>query len=68
MFSGDFVRKWSGHMINIHPALLPSFKGANAQKMAIEARVAVSGCTVHYVVVSAKVQKTLLTLSVIRRR
>lgn len=46
----DFVRKWEGRMVNIHPSLLPAFRGLNPQKQAIEAGATVSGCTVHYVV------------------
>jgi len=44
-----FVRKFYGRIINIHPALLPSFPGINAQKQAFEHGVKVSGCTVHFV-------------------
>jgi len=43
-----FVKKWYGHLINIHPALLPSFKGANAQQDAFDYGVKISGCTTHF--------------------
>ncbi|CAG5128152.1 unnamed protein product, partial [Candidula unifasciata] len=49
ILTGEFVNKWTGRMLNIHPSLLPSFKGAHAQQLAIEARVRISGCTVHFV-------------------
>jgi phosphoribosylglycinamide formyltransferase 1 len=45
----EFVAKWEGRMINIHPALLPDFKGLHTHERAIAAGVREHGCTVHYV-------------------
>ncbi len=47
---GDaFVTKWQGRLINIHPSLLPSFRGTRVHERAIDSGVRISGCTVHYV-------------------
>jgi phosphoribosylglycinamide formyltransferase-1 len=48
--SDAFVRKWEGRMLNIHPSLLPSFKGIRVHQQAIDAGVRISGCTVHFMV------------------
>ena len=49
ILSDGFVEKWQGRLINIHPSLLPSFKGTRVHERAIESGVRISGCTVHYV-------------------
>jgi phosphoribosylglycinamide formyltransferase-1 len=49
VLSADFVRHYPRRIVNIHPALLPSFPGLHAQRQALEYGVRVSGCTVHFV-------------------
>lgn len=49
LLSDDFVRTWRDKLINIHPSLLPAFKGLHVHERAIEAGVRFSGCTVHFV-------------------
>jgi phosphoribosylglycinamide formyltransferase 1 len=50
LLTPDFVSSWGGRMLNIHPSLLPSFKGLHTHERALEAGVKIHGATVHYVV------------------
>lgn len=50
LVSESFVTRWKDRLINIHPSLLPSFKGLNVHQKALDAGVKFAGCTVHYVV------------------
>lgn len=49
LLSPRFVENWHGRMINIHPSLLPAYKGLHTHKRAIEAGEKFAGCTVHFV-------------------
>lgn len=49
LLSDGFVENWRDRMVNIHPSLLPQFKGRHPQRQALEAQAQVTGCTVHYV-------------------
>jgi phosphoribosylglycinamide formyltransferase-1 len=50
LFTAGFVQHWQGRMLNIHPALLPSFPGLDPHAQALRAGVKISGATVHFVV------------------
>lgn len=50
IFSPWFPTRWADRLINIHPSLLPAFKGIHVQRQALEAGVRVSGCTAHLVI------------------
>jgi phosphoribosylglycinamide formyltransferase-1 len=50
LFTAQFVQRWYGRMINIHPSLLPSFPGLDPHGQALRAGVKISGATVHFVI------------------
>jgi formyltetrahydrofolate-dependent phosphoribosylglycinamide formyltransferase len=50
VFTPWFIARWSGRMINIHPSLLPAFPGLRPQQQALDAGVAETGCSVHWVI------------------
>lgn len=49
IMSPEFIRHYKGKILNIHPAILPSFPGLHSQRQAFEYGVKYSGCTVHFV-------------------
>src|SRR3989454_12296951 len=49
ILSPEFIRHFKGKIMNIHPAILPSFPGLHSQKQAVDYGVKYSGCTVHFV-------------------
>ncbi len=49
LLTPGLVSRWSGKILNIHPSLLPAFKGLDAHEQAIAAGVKIAGCTVHFV-------------------
>lgn len=49
LLSTEFVSKWHGRLINIHPSLLPAFKGLDVHAEMLRAGVKIAGCTVHFV-------------------
>jgi phosphoribosylglycinamide formyltransferase 1 len=50
LFTAEFVQRWYGRMLNIHPSLLPSFPGLDPHGQALKAGVKLSGATVHFVI------------------
>jgi phosphoribosylglycinamide formyltransferase 1 len=50
LFTAQFVQRWHGRMLNIHPSLLPSFPGLDPHGQALRAGVKISGATVHFVI------------------
>ena len=49
VLSPFIIKKWKNKIINVHPSLLPSFKGLNAHERALNKGVKISGCTIHFV-------------------
>ena len=49
ILSGNFIKKFKGKILNIHPSLLPKYKGLNTHRRALSNKEKYSGCTVHFV-------------------
>ena len=49
ILTAEFTQRWAGRVLNIHPSLLPKYRGLDTYRRALEAGDAVSGCTVHVV-------------------
>ena len=60
ILSNSFIKAFDNKIINIHPSLLPKFKGLNTHKRVLESNEKYSGCTVHYVTSSLDSGKIIL--------
>ena len=60
ILSNNFIKKFKGKIINIHPSLLPKYKGLNTHNRAIENKDKFSGCTVHYVAAKLDTGKIII--------
>ena len=60
VLSKEFIKKFDGIIINIHPSLLPKYKGLNTHRRAIKNKDKFSGCTVHYVTATLDSGKKIL--------
>ena len=60
ILSKNFIRKFKGNIVNIHPSLLPKYKGLNTHKRALKNKEKFAGCTVHYVTAKLDSGKIIL--------
>ena len=60
ILSKNFIKKFDGKIINIHPSLLPKYKGLNTHTRAINNKDKFAGCTVHYVTAKLDSGKIIL--------
>jgi len=60
VLSKNFIKKFIGKIINIHPSLLPKYKGLNTHKRALKNKEKFAGCTVHYVTIKLDSGKIIL--------
>jgi phosphoribosylglycinamide formyltransferase-1 len=60
VLSPEFVTRWAGRVVNVHPSLLPAFRGLRAQRQALRAGVRESGCTIHLVDAGVDTGRVLL--------
>ena len=60
VLSKNFLRKFKGKIVNIHPSLLPKYKGLNTHKRALKNKEKFTGCTVHYVTIKLDSGKIIL--------
>lgn len=64
IFSDGFATRWSGRMLNIHPSLLPLYKGLHPHQQALDAGACEHGCTVHWVIPALDAGPTIMQASV----